>query len=166
MAETCIGCCDSESSARPSLQCAGVLGRLHLVVTGVSQRHIFDSKRSSFWSERFGLVDSRSRSVSNSRWNLRQHFDCDHAAAIAIRTFQQRAACEPLISISVVLLWRRLGRAFLSRSHSKKLAATLQLIFAVWIAEEPVVANAVEPASACLASAVGNPRGPAKLSPL
>ena len=67
MAKTCIGRCDSESCARPPLQYAGVLGRLHLVVTGVSQHDIFDSKRSSFWSERFGFVHGRSRSVSNSR---------------------------------------------------------------------------------------------------
>ncbi len=60
-------------------------------------------------------------------------------------TFPQRAAREPLISITIILLCRGLGRAFLWRSHAEKLAATLQLLLAVSIAEEPVVANAMEP---------------------
>jgi hypothetical protein len=59
-------------------------------------------------------------------------------------TFPKRAAGESLISITIVLLWRGLGRAFLWRSHAEKLAATLQLLLAVSIAEEPVVANAME----------------------
>ncbi len=49
------------------------------------------------------------------------------------------------MSITIILLWRGLGRAFLWRSHAEKLAATLQLLLAVSIAEEPVVANAMEP---------------------
>jgi hypothetical protein len=60
MAETCMGCCDLESSARPPSQSTGVLGRLYLVVTAISQHHFFDSKRASFWSERFGFVNGRS----------------------------------------------------------------------------------------------------------
>ncbi len=60
-------------------------------------------------------------------------------------TFPQRAAREPLISITIILLCRRLGRVFLSRSHAQELTATRQLLFAVSIAEKPVVANAVEP---------------------
>src|SRR5467141_1257921 len=59
-------------------------------------------------------------------------------------TFPKRAAREPLISITIILLWRGLGRAFLWRSHAEKLAATLQLRRAVSIAEEPVVANAMK----------------------
>jgi hypothetical protein len=46
---------------------------------------------------------------------------------------------------TIILLYRGLGRAFLSRSHAQKLTAMLQLLLAVSIAEEPVVANAVEP---------------------
>jgi hypothetical protein len=48
MIETCMGCCDSESYARPPSQSAEVLGRLHMTVTGIRQHHFFDSKRSSF----------------------------------------------------------------------------------------------------------------------
>ena len=60
-------------------------------------------------------------------------------------TFPKRAAREPLVSITIILLCRGLGRAFLSRSHAQKLTAMLQLLLAVSIAEEPVVANTVEP---------------------
>src|SRR5258708_39885590 len=60
-------------------------------------------------------------------------------------TFPQRAARESLVSITIILLYRGLGRAFLSRSHAQKLTAMLQLLLAVSIAEEPVVANTVEP---------------------
>jgi len=59
-------------------------------------------------------------------------------------TFPQRAAREPLVSITIILWCPGLGRAFLWRSHAEKLAATLQLLLAVWIAEEPVVTNAME----------------------
>jgi len=59
-------------------------------------------------------------------------------------TFAKRAAREPLISITIILLNRGLGRASLWRSDAEKLAALLQLLLAVSIAEEPVVANAVE----------------------
>jgi len=64
---------------------------------------------------------------------------------MANRTFPQRAARESLVSITIILLYRGLGRAFLSRSHAQKLTAMLQLLLAVSIAEEPVVANTVEP---------------------
>src|SRR6516162_5990954 len=60
-------------------------------------------------------------------------------------TFPKRAAREPLVSITIILLNRGLGRAFLWRSHAQKLTAMLQLLLAVSIAEEPVVANTVEP---------------------
>jgi len=60
-------------------------------------------------------------------------------------TFPERAAREPLVSITIILLYRGLGRAFLWTSHAEKLAAMLQLLLAVSIAEEPVVANTVEP---------------------
>ena len=43
-----MGCCDSESYARPPSQSSEVLGRLHMAVTGIRQHHFFDSKRSSF----------------------------------------------------------------------------------------------------------------------
>jgi hypothetical protein len=76
---------------------------------------------------------------------VRQSLDRDHAASMANGTFPQRAAREPLISITIILWCRGLGRAVLWRSHAEKLAATLQLLLAVSIAEEPVVANAVEP---------------------
>jgi hypothetical protein len=59
-------------------------------------------------------------------------------------TFPKRVAREPLVSITIILFYRGLGRAFLW-SHAEKLAAMLQLLLAVSIAEEPVVANAVEP---------------------
>jgi hypothetical protein len=59
-------------------------------------------------------------------------------------TFPKRAAREPLVSITIILLCRGLG-SFLWRSHAEKLAAMLQLLLAVSIAEEPIVANAVEP---------------------
>ncbi len=55
-----MGCCDSESYARSPSQSTEVLGRLHMAVTGIRQHHFFDSKRSSFWSERFGFVHGRS----------------------------------------------------------------------------------------------------------
>jgi hypothetical protein len=60
-------------------------------------------------------------------------------------TFPQRAAREPLISITIILWCRGLSRTFLLRSHAEKLPTTLQLLLAVSIPEEPVVANAVEP---------------------
>ena len=64
---------------------------------------------------------------------------------MANRAFPQRAAREPLISVTIVLWWRGLDRAFLCRSHAQKLPATRQLHFPVSIAEEAVVADAVEP---------------------
>jgi hypothetical protein len=60
-------------------------------------------------------------------------------------TFPERAAREPLVQITIILLYRGLGRAFLWRSYAEKLTAMLQLLLAVSIAEKPVVANAVEP---------------------
>jgi hypothetical protein len=60
-------------------------------------------------------------------------------------TFPKGVAREPLVSITIILLYRGLGRAFLWRSHAEQSAAMLQLLLAVSIAEEPVVANAVEP---------------------
>src|ERR1019366_2488883 len=77
--------------------------------------------------------------------NLGQNRNRDHAASMANGTFPQRAAREPLVSVTIVLWCGGLGRTLLWRSHAEKLAATLQLLFPVSIAEEPVVANAVEP---------------------
>src|SRR5713101_930363 len=61
------------------------------------------------------------------------------------RAFPQRVPRELLVSITIVLAWLRLGRAFVARSHAQKLPAKLQLLFAVSIAQEAVIANAVEP---------------------
>src|SRR5215470_17993327 len=58
--------------------------------------------------------------------------------------FPQGVTGEPLVSITIVLAWLGLGRAFIGRSHAQELAAMLQLVLAVSIAQEPVVANAVE----------------------
>src|SRR5271165_6628311 len=58
--------------------------------------------------------------------------------------FPQRVPRQFLVSITIVLAGLRLGRAFVGRSHAQELAAMLQLLFAVSIAEEPVIANAVE----------------------
>src|SRR6266699_3254539 len=63
---------------------------------------------------------------------------------MANRAFPQRVTRELLVSITIVLAWLRLGRAFVGRSHAQKLAAMLQLLFAVSIAQEPVITNAVE----------------------
>jgi hypothetical protein len=62
---------------------------------------------------------------------------------MAYRAFPERVTCEFLVSIPIVLTWRRWGRAFVG-SYAQKLAALLQLLFAVSIAQEPVIANAVE----------------------
>ena len=51
-------------------------------------------------------------------------------------TFPKRAAREPLVSITIILLNRGLSRGFLWRSHAEKLAAMLQLVLAVSIAKE------------------------------
>src|SRR6266436_3655665 len=63
---------------------------------------------------------------------------------MANRAFPQRVTRELLVSITIVLAWLRLGRAFVGRSHAQQLAAMLQLLFAVSIAQESVIANAVE----------------------
>jgi hypothetical protein len=63
---------------------------------------------------------------------------------MANRAFPQRVPRELLVSITIVLAWLRLGRAFVARSHAQQLPAMLQLLFAVSIAQEPVIANAVE----------------------
>src|SRR6516225_3497771 len=59
--------------------------------------------------------------------------------------FPQRTARESLVSIAIVLRCRRDRRTFRS-SHTEKLAALLQFLLATAIAEESVVANALEPA--------------------
>src|ERR1035438_3467650 len=60
---------------------------------------------------------------------------------MANRAFPQRVSGELLVAIPVVLVWRRAGVA---SSHAQELAAMLQLLFAVSIAQESVIANAVE----------------------
>jgi hypothetical protein len=63
---------------------------------------------------------------------------------MAKRAFPQRVTGEFLVAIPVVLVWLGLGRAWVGRSHALQLAAMVQLLFAVSIAHEPVIANAVE----------------------
>src|SRR5664280_1307025 len=63
---------------------------------------------------------------------------------MANRAFPQRVTRELLVSITIVLAWLRMGRTFVGRGHAQELAAMLQLVFAVSIAQEPVIANAVE----------------------
>src|SRR5271169_1628791 len=58
--------------------------------------------------------------------------------------FPQRVPRQFLVSIAIVLAGLRLGRAFVGRSHAQELVAMLQFLFAVSIAQEPVIANAVE----------------------
>ena len=58
--------------------------------------------------------------------------------------FPQRVTGEFLVAITIVLVWLGWGRAWVGRSHAPELAALLQLLFAVSIAHEPVIANAVE----------------------
>lgn len=60
--------------------------------------------------------------------------------------FSQRAARESLVSIAIVLRCRSDRRTFTRSRHAENLAALLQLLLAMGIGEEPVVANAVEPA--------------------
>src|SRR5271169_2493012 len=56
----------------------------------------------------------------------------------------QRVPSQFLVSITIVLAGLRLGRALVGRSHAQELAAMLQFLFAVSIAQESVIANAVE----------------------
>ena len=60
--------------------------------------------------------------------------------------FPQRTARESLVSITVVLQRCGVKRTFSCGGHAEKLAALLQLLLAMGIGKEPVVANAVEPA--------------------
>jgi hypothetical protein len=60
-------------------------------------------------------------------------------------TFPQRAARESLVSIAIVLRCHWDRRSVTPSSDAEELAALLQLLLAMGIAEEPVVANAVEP---------------------
>jgi hypothetical protein len=61
------------------------------------------------------------------------------------RAFPQRVTGELLVAFPVVLVWLGLGRAWGGRSHAQELAAMLQLLFAISIAQEPIIANAVKP---------------------
>jgi hypothetical protein len=63
---------------------------------------------------------------------------------MANRALPQRVTRELLVSIPIVLAWLGLERVFVGRSHAEELAAMLQLFFAVSIAQEAVIANAVE----------------------
>lgn len=63
---------------------------------------------------------------------------------MANRAFPQRVTGELLVAIPVVLVWLGLRRVWVGRSDAQELAAMLQLLFAVSIAQEPVIANAVE----------------------
>jgi len=62
---------------------------------------------------------------------------------MAYRALPERVTCEFLVSISIVLTWRRWGRAFVG-SYAQELAAMVQLLLAISIAQKPVIANAVE----------------------
>src|SRR6266481_2851723 len=63
---------------------------------------------------------------------------------MANRAFAQRTARKLLVSIRIVCRWRGLGRIETGRNHTKKPAAVRQLLFAVSIAKESIVANAME----------------------
>ena len=59
-------------------------------------------------------------------------------------TLPQGTARESLVPITIVLGCHGLRRTLTWRRHAQKLAAMLQLVLAVTIAEEPVVTNAVK----------------------
>ena len=59
--------------------------------------------------------------------------------------FTQRTAREFLVSITVVLQCCGVGGTFWCEGHAEKLAALFQLLLAMRIGKESVVANAVEP---------------------
>src|SRR5215831_5380657 len=63
---------------------------------------------------------------------------------MAHRAFPQRVAGELLVSVTIVRVWLRLGRTFVGRSHAQEMSAMLQLLFAASLAQEPVVADAME----------------------
>src|SRR5437016_4463253 len=60
--------------------------------------------------------------------------------------FPQRTARESLVSITVVLQRCGVRGTFSCGGHAEKLAALLQLLLAMRVGKESVVANAVEPA--------------------
>ena len=60
--------------------------------------------------------------------------------------FTQRTAREFLVSITVVLQCCGVRGTLWCEGHTEKLAALLQLLLAMRIGKESVVANAVEPA--------------------
>src|SRR6266404_9806921 len=62
---------------------------------------------------------------------------------MANRAFPQRVTGELLVSIPIVRAWRRWRRGFVG-SYVQELAAMVQLLFAVSIAQKPVIANAME----------------------
>src|SRR5450631_1048294 len=62
---------------------------------------------------------------------------------MAKRAFPQRVTCELFVSITIVRAWRRWRRAFVG-SYAQELAAIVQLLLAVSIAQKPAIANAVE----------------------
>jgi hypothetical protein len=59
--------------------------------------------------------------------------------------FPQRLARESLVSITVVLRCCGVRGTFSCEGHAEKLVALLQLLLAMRIGKESVVANAVEP---------------------
>src|SRR5579884_420371 len=63
---------------------------------------------------------------------------------MANRAFAQRTARKFLVSITIVFRCRGRGSIETRRYHTKKLAAVRQLLFAVSIAKESIVANAME----------------------
>src|SRR5215471_6208825 len=63
---------------------------------------------------------------------------------MAHRAFPQRVAGKLLVSVTIVRVWLRLGRAFVGRSHTQEMSTMPQLLFAASIAQEPIVADAME----------------------
>jgi hypothetical protein len=61
-------------------------------------------------------------------------------------TFPQRTARESLVSITVVLHCCGVRGTFWCEGHAEKLAALLQLLMAMRIGKESIVANAMGPA--------------------
>ena len=85
-----------------------------------------------------------SRSVAErTTWSGRfEHFDDDHAAALTGGAFYQRDAGELAILVTVILPGRLIPHFGLR--HGQKLATPRQLVLAVAMGEEAVVADALK----------------------
>src|SRR5260370_15341740 len=111
MIETSMVCCTVGCAAGSAGAKCGALGWPQRILHVVEQHHTWNSTVSSFWRVRGGFVHARSRGVfyGGRRTNVMQNLGSDHAASMANGTFPQRAAREPLISITVIFWWRELG---------------------------------------------------------